>query len=306
MIETPLKGIMAPVVTAFSNYRAIDAKRSTAHCHWLLKHGCDALVVFGTTSEANSLSLLERKSLLEAIVGSGIDPARLLVGTGSCALPDAVDLSEHALEIGCSGVLMLPPFYYKSVTADGLFAFFAELIDRVDDSRLRIYLYHIPPVAQVGIPFELIEKLRTRYGELIAGIKDSSGDWENTRRLLTEFASFDVFPGSEAFLLPALRLGAAGCISGTANVGAETMQRLYRRWQTGEAEEIQFKLNRVRATFQRFPIIAAVKAVLAEANNDDNWRCVRPPLQPLPNLDSQSLIRELQGLEFSPPRFGNE
>jgi 4-hydroxy-tetrahydrodipicolinate synthase len=301
MTKTPMKGIIAPVVTAFHQNREIDFERSIAHCRWLLEHGCDRLAVFGTTSEANSLSVLERKRLLEAIVRSGISAAQLLVGNGSCALPDAVELAKHALQIGCGGVLMLPPFYYKTVSVDGLFAFFAEFIDRVADQRLHLYLYHIPPVAQVGIPPALIENLRTRYGRIIAGIKDSSGDWENTRRLLTEFGDIQVFPGSEAFLLPALRLGAAGCISGTANVGAQTMQQLYQNWQTAEADEIQSKLNRVREIFQRYPMIAAVKAVLAAANNDDNWRNVRPPLSPLRDLDSQVLIRELEGLQFKPP-----
>jgi 4-hydroxy-tetrahydrodipicolinate synthase len=248
----------------------------------------------------SKLAFLERKRLLEAIVRSGISAAQLLVGNGSCALPDAVELAKHALQIGCGGVLMLPPFYYKTVSVDGLFAFFAEFIDRVADQRLHLYLYHIPPVAQVGIPPALIENLRTRYGRIIAGIKDSSGDWENTRRLLTEFGDIQVFPGSEAFLLPALRLGAAGCISGTANVGAQTMQQLYQNWQTAEADEIQSKLNRVREIFQRYPMIAAIKAVLAAANNDDNWRNVRPPLSPLRDLDSQVLIRELEGLQFKP------
>jgi 4-hydroxy-tetrahydrodipicolinate synthase len=298
-----MRGIIAPLVTAFHQNREIDFERSIAHARWLLGHGCNGLAVFGTTSEANSLSLLERKRLLEAIVSSGISPAELLVGNGSCALPDAVDLATHALQIGCGGVLMLPPFYYKAVSVDGLFAFFAEFIDRVADPRLHVYLYHIPPVAQVGTPAALIEKLRARYGKVIAGIKDSSGDWEHTRRLLAEFGDLQIFPGSEAFLLPALRLGAAGCISATANLGAETMQQLYQNWQTAEAEEIQSKLNRVREIFQRYPMIAAVKAVLAAANDDDAWRYVRPPLSALPDLDSQVLIRELEGLEFTPPKF---
>jgi 4-hydroxy-tetrahydrodipicolinate synthase len=303
MTKTPMKGIMAPVVTAFDRDGRIDFERTTTHCHWLLEHGCDGLVVFGTTSEANSLSLGERERLLEAIVSSGISPAQLLVGNGSCALPDAVELAAHALRNGCADVLMLPPFYYKTVSVDGLFAFFAEFIDRVADRRLRVYLYHIPPVAQVGIPPALVEKLRTRYGKLVAGIKDSSGDWENTRRLLAQFGDLQIFPGSEAFLLGALRLGAGGCISGTANVGAETMQRLYQNWQTAEGEDMQHTLNRVREVFQRFPIVAAIKAVLAVANTDDQWRQVRPPLSPLPDRDSRVLMRELEALDFKLPRF---
>jgi 4-hydroxy-tetrahydrodipicolinate synthase len=303
MTKTELKGIIAPLVTAFHEDRAIDFDRSIAHAHWLLKHGCDALALFGTTSEANSLSLLERKRLLEAIVNSGIRPTQLLVGNGSCAVPDAVDLAKHALQIGCGNMLMLPPFYYKNVSVEGLFDFFADFIDRAGDPHLQVYLYHIPPVAQVGIPLPLIEKLRSRFGTVVAGIKDSSGDFENTRRLLAEFGDFHVFPGSEAFLLPALRLGAAGCISATANVGAETMQQLFQNWRTPEADEIQSQLNRVRQTFQRYPMIAGLKAVLSTTNNDDNWRTVRPPLSQLSQADSQTLFRELEELAFELPRF---
>ena len=303
MTKTELKGIIAPLVTAFHEDRAIDFDRSIAHAHWLLEHGCDALALFGTTSEANSLSLSERKRFLEAIVNSGISPSRLLVGNGSCAVPDAVELTKHALQIGCGNMLMLPPFYYKNVSVEGLFDFFADFIDRASDPHLQVYLYHIPPVAQVGIPLPLIEKLRSRFGGVIAGIKDSSGDFENTRRLLTEFRDFQVFPGSEAFLLPALRLGAAGCISATANVGAETMQQLFQNWRTPQADEIQSQLNRVRQTFQRYPMIAALKAVLSTTNNDDNWRTVRPPLSQLSETDSQTLFGELEELAFKLPRF---
>ena len=303
MTKTQLKGIIAPLVTAFEQDRSIDFDRSIAHAHWLLKNGCDGLAVFGTTSEANSLSLLERKRLLEAIVNSGISPARLLVGNGSCVVADAVELAKHALQIGCGNVLMLPPFYYKSVSVEGLFDFFAEFIDQVGDPRLHVYLYHIPPVAQVGISLTLIEKLRLRFGNVIAGIKDSSGDFENTRRLLTEFNDFQVFPGSEAFLSAALRLGAAGCISATANVNAEPMQQLFQQCHNAEADEIQSTLNCVRQTFQRYPLIAALKAVLSAAKNDDNWRTVRPPLMQLSDKDSQVLFRELEALEFKLPAF---
>jgi 4-hydroxy-tetrahydrodipicolinate synthase len=303
MTKTQLKGIIAPLVTAFEQDRSIDFDRSIAHAHWLLENGCDGLAVFGTTSEANSLSLLERKRLLEAIVNSGISPARLLVGNGSCVVADAVELAKHALQIGCGNVLMLPPFYYKSVSVEGLFDFFAEFIDQVGDPRLHVYLYHIPPVAQVGIPLTLIEKLRLRFGNVIAGIKDSSGDFENTRRLLTEFNDFQVFPGSEAFLSAALRLGAAGCISATANVNAEPMQQLFQQCHNAEADEIQSTLNCVRQTFQRYPLIAGLKAVLSAAKNDDNWRTVRPPLMQLSDKDSQVLFRELEALEFKLPAF---
>jgi 4-hydroxy-tetrahydrodipicolinate synthase len=304
MTQNRLKGVLAPAVTAFSANFQIEPKRSIAHCHWLLKHGCDALVVFGTTSEANSLSSSERRDLLEQFVASGLNPRQLLVGTGSCSLVEAVELTKHALSLGCSDVLMLPPFYYKAVSDEGLARFFRTVIDRVADSRLRIYLYHIPPVAKVGFSLALVEELMSRFPDTIAGVKDSSGDWHTTEALIKNFYHLNVFTGSESYILPALRLGGAGCISGTANVAANAIQHLYRNFAAPEAEALQSGLNRIREAFQRVPLIAAVKAILAEANNDDGWRGVRPPLQPLSVPDSQALAAELRRLEFVFPRAG--
>ena len=188
-------------------------------CRWLLSQDV-GLAVFGTNSEANSLSTEEKVELLDRLVAGGIDPARLMPGTGCCALTDSVRLTAHAMKLGAGGVLMLPPFYYKGVSDDGLFRSFAEVIERVGDRRLRLYVYHIPPVSQVPITLGLIERLLKTYPGIVAGVKDSSGDWNNTKAMLDAFAAggFDVFAGSETFLLANMRHGGAGCISATANV----------------------------------------------------------------------------------------
>ena len=156
---------------------------------------------------ANSLTVAERLGLLDALVEAGLPAARMMPGTGTCALPDTVELTRRAVAHGCGGVLMLPPFYYKDVSDDGLFASYAEVIERVGDSRLRVYLYHIPPVSRVPLSLALIERLLHRYPGTVAGIKDSSGDWDNTRAMLERFQprGFDVFSGSETFLLATLR-----------------------------------------------------------------------------------------------------
>ena len=215
-----LGGVLAPVLTPFRADLEPDPGRFARHCRWLLDHGCAALAPFGTTSEANSLSIDERERLLEALLEAGLPAERLVPGTGCCALPDTVRLTARAVRHGCAGVLMLPPFYYKGVSDEGLFRTFAEVIERVADDRLRVYLYHIPPVAQVGLGPALIERLLRCYPGAIAGMKDSSGDFAATREVLDRFAGagFDVFVGSERFLLQNMRAGGVGCITATANV----------------------------------------------------------------------------------------
>ena len=300
-----IRGVLAPVVTPFTRDLNPDPERFIAHCRWLLGQNC-GLAVFGTNSEANSLSVEERIALLEALLAAGLDPARMMPGTGCCALTDSVRLTAHAVKSGCAGVLMLPPFYYKDVSEDGLYRHFAEVVERVGDARLKIYLYHIPPVAVVGITPRLVERLMKRYPSAIAGMKDSSGDWNNTRTMLDAFATsgFDVFPGSEAFLLAGMRNGAAGCISATANVNPAAIDRLYRGWRSPDAERQQEALNTVRKAVGRYVMIPALKQVIAHYANDPAWVTVRPPLTELTAAQSQQVIEGLQQLGFDMPGIG--
>jgi 4-hydroxy-tetrahydrodipicolinate synthase len=180
-------GVLAPVVTPFKADLAPDSQRFIAHCKWLLSQNC-GLAVFGTNSEANSLSMEERATLLDELVAAGVDPSRMMPGTGCCSIMETVKLTAHAVEHGCAGVLMLPPFYYKDLSEEGLYRYFSEVVQRVGDARLKIYLYHIPPVAVVGITTGLVERLLAAYPNAIAGMKDSSGDWNNTKTFLDAFA----------------------------------------------------------------------------------------------------------------------
>src|SRR5213592_1073045 len=209
-----IRGVLAPVVTPFEADLAPDRKRFIRHCQWLLSQNC-GLAPFGTTSEANSMSKVERTSLLDALIAAGIDPSRMIPGTGCCSIAETVELTVHAVKHGCAGVLMLPPFYYKDVREEGLYRYFSEVVQRVGDTRLRTYLYHIPPVAIIGITPKLVARLLKAYPNAIAGLKDSSGDWNNTKTFLDAFVvrsarpgpiaraarTFDVFVGSESFLL---------------------------------------------------------------------------------------------------------
>src|SRR6266704_1865196 len=234
-----LSGVLAPVVTPFKRDLSPDRERYVRHCKWLLANGCRGLAVFGTNSEANSLSVDERMVLLETLVQEGVPADRLMPGTGCCALIDSVRLTAHATALGCAGVLMLPPFYYKGVSDEGLYRNFAEVIERVGDARLQLYLYHIPPVSQVPISLGLIERLLGKYPGIVAGVKDSSGDWSNTQAML---------------------------------------DNLYRNWRSPDAERQQAAIAATRKIVQKQPMIAALKAAVAHFGNDPQWKTLRPPL----------------------------
>ena len=309
-----IRGVLAPVVTPFKADLAPDSQRFIAHCKWLLSQNC-GLAVFGTNSEANSLSMEERVLLLDELIAAGVDPARMMPGTGCCSIMETVKLTKQAVGNGCAGVLMLPPFYYKEVSEEGLYRYFSEVMQRVGDARLKIYLYHIPPVAVVGITTGLVERLLAAYPDAIAGMKDSSGDWNNTKTFLDAFAvraagpapttpaprTFDVFVGSESFLLANMQNGGVGTISATANVNPAAIHKLYTEWNNQDADEQQAKLNVVRAVFsnRKFPsMIAALKQAIAIYAEDPAWATVRPPLVGLTPEQAKTLAAELSAISF--------
>jgi 4-hydroxy-tetrahydrodipicolinate synthase len=297
-----IKGVLSPVVTPFKSDYSPDTERFVRHCRWLISNNV-GLAVFGTNSEGNSLSVEERMILLESLVEAGIDPARMMPGTGCCALSDSVRLSSHAVKLGCAGVLMLPPFYYKGVSDEGLYRNFAEIVEQVGDARLRIYLYQIPPVSQVAIGVALIERLLKDYPRNIAGIKDTSGDWNYTKTVLDAFAKtgFDVFAGTETILLATMRGGGAGCISATANVNPAPIHRLFETWNDADADAQQVSLNAIRQTFQKYPMIPALKQAIAHWSNDPGWAKVRPPLVELTEDQKEVFVTELKQRGFHMP-----
>jgi len=301
-----IKGVLSPVVTPFKADYTPDVARFARQCKWLLANDV-GLAVFGTNSEANSISADERMALLDGLMEAGVDPKRMMPGTGCSAITDSVRLTAHAVKLGCAGVLMLPPFYYKGVSDEGLFRNYAEIIERVADPRLQIYLYHIPPVSQVSITLNLIERLLKAYPKNVAGIKDSSGDWNNTKAVLDNFAKegFDVYPGSETFLLAGLRNGGVGCISATANVNPAAIANLYKKWQTPEADQLQAQLDAVRGTFAKYPMIPALKQAVAHWSGDAGWAKLRPPLVELTQEQTRSLLNDLEALRFDMPGLKN-
>lgn len=292
------KGVYAAVATPLTDRLEPNLPAFIRHCRWLLTNGCDGLAMLGTTGEANSLGMNQRQALIDAAIDAGLPPARLMPGTGACALADAVALTRAAVTAGCGGVLMLPPFYYKSPSVDGLYRFFAEVIERVGDQRLRLYLYHIPPMSQIAIPAELVARLLRDYPGVVVGLKDSGGDFAYSKDLLARFPGFAVFSGSEELLLANLQAGGAGCISATVNLTAPLAQAVYGAWMAGDATAAarQAELTPVRLAFQRHPLIGALKSALAGLTGNDGWRNLLPPLRPLAEAPAAELVARLRAV----------
>jgi 4-hydroxy-tetrahydrodipicolinate synthase len=291
------RGVFAATLTPMDGDLKVNNGAFAAHCRWLLDAGCHGLGVFGTTGEANSLAPGERISALEALVSSDIPGDRLLPGTGSCALTEAVELSRTALETGAAGVLVLPPFYYKGVSDEGVFDFFAELVERVSDDRLRVYLYHFPQMTGVGFGQALIERLLEAYPGVICGIKDSEGNWPRIEALCRQFPDFDVFSGTERYLLDTLRSGGAGCISASANITAKLARRVYELHEATREEEArraQESLTELRAVIEALPMIPALKSLMHQLTGEDHWQHLRPPLRALDGDQTTNLVSLLR------------
>lgn len=279
-----------PVTTPFSATGAVDLARLAAHCQRLLADGATGLAILGTTSEANSLSLDERRAAIDAVLAAGIPAARIIPGTGSASISDAIALTRHATAAGCAAVLLLPPFYYKGVSDDGLFAFVAKVIDACGKFTPRILLYHIPPQAVIGWSIPLIDRLRSAYPDIVIGMKDSSGDRARIKTVLATFPGFTVFPGSEVGLIELMNAGAAGSITATGNINTRAVADLIAGYGEADAVNRQEQANALRDVLQARGPIPSIKAVLSEILHDPQWRAVRPPLVALGESERTALI----------------
>lgn len=295
---------MAAVLTPLDASLSPDRTLLASHCRWLLDNGCSGLAVLGTTGEANSFSVDERMALLDHLIEDGIPGNTLLPGTGCCAVPDTVRLTRKAVELGAAGVLMLPPFYYKNVSDDGVFAAYAEVIEQIGDARLKVYLYHFPQMSGVALGPVLIERLLKQYPDTIAGMKDSSGNFANMVHNTHTFPGFAVISGSDEFLLPLLKKGGAGCITAVCNVAASIAAEVHAAWEADDletAERAQARLTLVRRAISAYPLTAALKEIIARHGGGDAWRRVRPPLSHLAAPETSDVLLALDLLGFEPP-----
>lgn len=271
-------GVNAAVLTAMEADLSVNLDRMAAHCRWLLANGCTGLGVLGTTGEANSLGVSERIALMEGLAERGIDPRLMLPGCGVPAIPDTVLMARRAASLGCRGVLVLPPFFYKNPSEDGLFAYFSEVVQRLG-GEAAVYLYHFPAQSAVPLTVPLIERLRRAHGGAIRGIKDSTGDWANTRSYIDAFAAegFEVYCGDDALLRQTLLAGGAGSISAASNVSAAVNARVFADPASAAGEAAQAVLTRMRAAVTSAPLIPALKALVARHTGEAGWLHIRPP-----------------------------
>jgi 4-hydroxy-tetrahydrodipicolinate synthase len=294
MTELHPRGVFCAAVTPLDADLNPDHAQFVAHAKALLADGCDGIALLGTTGEANSFATGERQALLEAAVAAGIAPERLLPGTGVTALTETVALTRHALSLGVTTVVMLPPFYYKGVSEDGLFASYAEVVQRVADPRLRVVLYHIPQFSAVPIPFTVIERLCAAFPGTFTGIKDSSGDFANMTALVEHFPGFAVLAGADPLMLPLLQKGGAGCITATSNLVAADLAFIFRHFadagRAAEVEAAQARVVAARNRVSRFAQIGSIRTLLGERYGEPGWRRQRPPLVPLSAEENAALL----------------
>ena len=276
-----MKGIYAAAPTPFLNDNRINRKLLEAHCRWLLGNGCDGIVLLGTTGEANSMSVTLRLSLIEELAKGSLPVDKLVIGAGACSAADVRQLTRAALQAGIDKVLVLPPFYYKPVSNDGLLGFFGDIIEKIAQP-FSIYLYHIPQISGIGFGFDLIATLLHRFPGHILGIKDSCGDPEHLEHLCREFPQLEVMSGNEAFLMRCIQAGGSGCISATANITAPIIRKLYDALlQDNSAEQLQAEVAGLRESITSFPVVPVLKYLLTYRYREPGWENLLPPLLPL-------------------------
>ena len=280
-----LSGVIAAVATPIDESGAPDLKRATDLARHLLDNGCDGLNVLGSTGEATSFSVEERKEVMTAYKNQGLPLDRLMVGTGAASVSDAIALTRHAAELGFGGALVLPPFYYKGVTDDGLADYIGALVKATEASKLPIYLYHYPQLTGILWNVPLIERLRKSFPSRIVGLKDSSGDMAFARAAAAVATDFAVFPSTEACLLDARKGEFAGCISATANLNADLCQRAWAKGDTAAHEAAVA----IRKLFEGRPLVPGVKTLLAHIHGDLSLARVRPPLAPVLTTDRDAI-----------------
>lgn len=292
------RGVFCAAATPLDAELKPDAARLAAHCRWLLDEGCHGIALLGSTGEANSFSLSERKALLEDVVAAGIAPDTLLPGTGVAAYTETIELTKHALSLGVTTVVMLPPYYYKGVSDQGLIDSYARVVDGIADERLAVIFYHIPPIAQIPIPFPVIEALLKRYPDTFVGIKDSGGQLDHMLALLENFPQLSVLPGADPLMLPVLEKGGAGCITATSNLLARDLRTVFDGYadpaQKADVDAAQERIVAVRTISNTYAQLPTIKAMIARRTGDPGWLRIRPPFVSLTE-DEAHRLDELLG-----------
>ena len=276
-----IKGVYCAATTPLDENLNPDLPKLAEHARRLLADGCHGVAMLGSTGEANSFSLNERKAMVDAVVASGIAGDKLMPGTGVPAAPETIELTKHALAAGVRTVVMLPPFYYKGVTDQGLIDSYSRVIDGVGDNRLQVILYHIPPISQIAIPVDVIHTLLEKFPGTFVGVKDSGGDIEHMKMLVKTFPDLSILAGADPFMLPLLKEGGAGCITATSNLVGAQLRTVYDNFDKPDfadaVEAAQARIVKLRNLSNSYVQIPTMKTMVAHRTKDDAWCRVRPP-----------------------------
>ena len=297
-MNCPLNGVYTASLTPLKRSYEPNLQALVRHVQWLLESGSDGVALLGSTGEANSLTIEQRLAIIE-ISAKKLPTDRLIMGTGSCSLKDAVHLTKASIDAGVYAVLVLPPFYYKPQSDKSVLRFFSELISIVDDTRLRIIFYNFPKLSGYNFSVEILQELKQRFGDIAAGIKDSSGEWKNMLGIVQNIPDFMVYTGTETLLLDILNKGRAGCITATANLIAPECQRVYQAWKNNKqkvAEEAQMNLTNLRKTLENYPLVSELKSLFASKTNAEEWKNMLPPFDPILDKQVEELTEQIKGL----------
>lgn len=297
----PVSGVFCAAATPILEDGAPDHASFAAHCKGLIAEGCHGVALLGTTGEANSFSIAQRQQLLDGVISAGVDPQALLPGTSQTNIADSVTLVKHAVDVGVKACVVLPPFYYKGVSDEGLFRFYARLVEGVGSDDLRIILYHIPPIAQVGLSIDLVGRLREAFPGVFIGIKDSSGKLESMQAYAASFENFSVLAGADPLMLPLLKSGGAGCITSSSNLIGRHLRTVFDNWfdpaQADAVEAAQARINAWRDLSNAYVQLPTVKAMLARRRDNDGWLRVCPPLVELTPAEVETVWARMAELE---------
>ena len=302
-MESPQTGIYTASLTPLFDSFEPNIPALIRHAQWLLEEGSDGVALLGSTGESNSMTVEQRQSIIEQSALE-LPPDRLMMGTGSCALQDAVRLTQASVNAGVLSVLVLPPFYYKPQSEESVLSFFSLLVEAVDNPNLRIIFYNFPQLSGYNFSIKILQELKLRFGDIAAGIKDSSGDWNNMLGVVQNVPDLMVYTGTETLLLDILRKGGAGSITATANLIAPECQHVFQAWKNGRSEaadQAQKYLTALRIAFESYSFVSEMKSLLAAQTNSEEWNQMLPPFAQLPDEQVEELTEQIKvlGLDLS-------
>ena len=297
-----VRGIYAAAVSPFNADGSLNAPKLVRYCQHLMspEGGCDGVAPTGTTGEGSSISISDRLALPGAFAEAGMAADRVIFGTGAPAANDCVALTRASVDAGYLNVLVLPPYYYKSPTDQGLYAYYSILVDAIGRDDLRVYLYHFPQMSAVPLSTALVTRLRSAFGPIIAGLKDSSGDFEQSRAFVEATGGvsedFDVLPSSEAMLWDGLSIGTAGIISGSTNAFGAYTQTALRSPEGPDRDRAMDAVRAARTMATQYPLMSAMKTLEAWRTGDDEWLRMAPPIVPLSQEQKDALRKDIDSL----------